>query len=100
MIINNDKSSNHDKTYQEFKKRFNAMSDEELIGAFNHEVGNPGWTSSRATYLSLLHEEFEQRGYDYSAIGDKGSLSFKNRVALVNGKTIVTDDINTTPNAS
>lgn len=50
-----------EKTYQEFKKRFNDMSDDELIGAFNREVGKPGWTGSRATYLSLMNEEFEKR---------------------------------------
>ncbi|MDO8569238.1 MAG: hypothetical protein Q7R89_00390 [bacterium] len=89
----------HEKTYQEFKKRFSAMSDEELIGAFNREVGNPGWTSSRATYLSLLREEFEKRGYDYSAVGGNGGLSLKNKVELVGGKTVVIDEFNTMLNA-
>lgn len=60
------------KTYKEFQERLNTMSDEELIDAFNREVGNPGWTSSRAVYLVALHEEFEKRHYDYSIIKDNG----------------------------
>ncbi len=78
----------HEKTYQEFKERFNKMSNEELISAFNREVGNPGWTSSRATYLALMNEEFEKRKFDYSAIGSSGGLSLKNKVELVDGRDL------------
>lgn len=89
----------HEKTYQEFKERFNKMSNEELISAFNREVGNPGWTSSRATYLALMNEEFEKRKFDYSAIGNSGGFSLKNKVELVDGKTVVVDEFNTMLNA-
>jgi len=65
------------------------MSNEELIDVFNCEVGNSGWTSSRASYLAALGEEFENRNYDYSDIGDTGRLSFKNKVKLIFNKIIV-----------
>lgn len=79
------------KTHQEFQERFNAMSDDELIDAFNREVGNPGWTSSRVTYLSLLHEEFKKRHFDYSVIGSVGGLSLNKKVKLID-KEIVFDE--------
>ena len=66
------------------------MSDEQLIEAFNHEVGNRGWSNSRSLYLSALHDEFENRNYDYSDIGELGALSFKNRVKII-GKKILID---------
>lgn len=72
---------------KEFRDRFAAMSEEQLVGAFNREVGNSGWTSSRAAYLAALRDEFNVRGYDYSAIGKEG-FSLKNKVKLVD-KTIV-----------
>lgn len=72
---------------KEFRERFATMNDEQLVGAFNEEVGNSGWTSSRAAYLAALHDEFDARGYDYSAIGKDG-LSLRNKVKLV-GKTLV-----------
>jgi hypothetical protein len=83
-----DKSSimSDDPRYQEFRKRFAAMSDEELIGAFNREVGNPGWVASRGFYLLALHDEFENRGFDYSAIGSKGGLSLRNTIKLAGKK--------------
>ena len=80
--------SNPEKNYIEFRERFGNMTDEQLIAVFNGDVGKSGWVSSRGYFHIALREEFEKRKYDYSAIGDKGSLSFKNRVNLV-GKKIV-----------
>jgi hypothetical protein len=71
----------------EYAERFKKMSDDELVAAFNREVGNPGWTSSRASYLAELRREFTAREYNYSAIGDEASLSFKSRIRL-NGKML------------
>lgn len=53
--------SDPDKNYIEYKKRFGDMTDEQFLGIFNREVGNSGWTSSRASYLVALREEFEKR---------------------------------------
>lgn len=79
--------------HQEFKERFNAMNDDELIGAFNREVGNPGWTGARAIYLSLLREEFGRRKFDHSAIiADSGGLSLKRKMNLVDGKLVAEND--------
>ena len=71
----------------EFQKQLKSYNDEELINRFNEEVGNKGWGTARASFLSALHEEFNLRGFDYSVIGDTNSLSFKNKITLIN-KTI------------
>ena len=70
------------KIYQEIRGRFLNMSDKELIDAFNREVDNNGLTSTRAIYLSALHEEFERRHYNYSVIGNDKRLSFKKRIRI------------------
>ena len=72
--------------HKEYQDRFKKMSDDQLIDAFNREAGNAGWTSSRGSYLAALHQEFKARGYDYSIIGDKNSLSLKRKVQLVGKK--------------
>lgn len=64
------------------------MSEEELVEAFNHEVGNPGWVSARGEYLFALQEEFGKREIDFSAIGDKTRMSVANKIGL-SEKTIV-----------
>lgn len=69
-----------------FAERFAEMSDAELISAFNREVGNRGWTSARARYLSMMRKEFDKRSFDYSSIGDDTSMSYKNKIVLVGKK--------------
>lgn len=41
------------------------MSDAELVEAFNKDVGNPGWVSARAAFLTALRDEFERREINY-----------------------------------
>ncbi len=77
-------------TYEEYKKILKSKTGEQLIEAFNREVGNPGWASSRASYLAALHDEFEEHRYDYAEIGDKYELSLARKVKLV-GKKIRAD---------
>jgi hypothetical protein len=68
------------------KTRFEKYSNVELLEAFNREVWNKWWTSTRAEFLSELHNEFDNRWFDYSEIWDKKSLSFKNHIILENDK--------------
>jgi hypothetical protein len=72
----------------DFIERFKAMSDIELIEAFNKEVGNPGWVSARAAYLMALHDEFVRRGFDYSSIGSAAGLSLATRIKLIDKKIV------------
>jgi len=69
-------------------EKLQKMTDEQLIDLFNKDVGNPGWVGARASFHSALYKEFENRGFDFSVIGNKNSLSFANKVTLI-GKKIV-----------
>jgi hypothetical protein len=68
----------------EFQGKLMKYSDEELINAFNREVGNNGWCSARGSYLTAMHNEFDRRRIDYRAVGDSVSLCFRQKVSLVN----------------
>ena len=74
--------------YEDYKRRMENYSDEELIEAFNSQVGNPGSGSAKVDFLSAIHDEFKERGYDYSAVGNEEELSFARKVKLI-GKKIV-----------
>jgi len=78
-----------DKSSSDYKERFESMTNEELVKAFNQEVGNSGWTSSRAKYLTALREEFINRNIDLSAIGNEQGLSYAKKIRL-NGNIIET----------
>jgi hypothetical protein len=89
-VINADGSTSYttpEAVYDQFVARFKRLTDEELIAAFNRDVGNPGWVSSRASYHSALQKEFERRGFDYSAIGGEHWLSWRHKIKL-SGKVI------------
>jgi len=72
--------------FEKFLQNLKALTDNELIEAFNKEVGNSGWVSARGAYLSAMHTEFKRRKFDYSQIGDERSLSLANHVRLGQGK--------------
>lgn len=56
--------SDPQKNLEDFRKRFEDMSDEQLIDTFKAELGKPGCVSSRAMFHSALREEFEKRGLE------------------------------------
>ncbi len=69
--------------YEQFRDRFRASADQELIDAFNREVDKAGWVGARGAYLAALHDEFMARGFDFSAIGDQRALSLRRKIRLV-----------------
>ena len=54
--------------YEEFKKRFEAMSDEELLDIYNKDKAKPGQVRARGEFRNALREEFEKRGYAYPTL--------------------------------
>ena len=83
--------SQQDLTYEKFRAGFSDRSDQQLVETFNGQVGNNGWTSSRASFLAALHDEFKCRDFDFSAIGGEDRLNLGQRIRLEKRK-IVTED--------
>ena len=81
-----------DEHYRDYRARLAAYSDADLVAAFNREVGNPGWTSSRGAYLRALHDEFVERGFDLTDIGGAEEMSLGSRIKLRGKKKIVADE--------
>ena len=77
------------KLYEKYMKALDQYTDQEIIKAFNKEAGNCGWGTARASWLGALHKQFDKRNFDYSAIGDKGSMSIKSKIKL-EGKVVST----------
>ena len=68
-----------------FAAQFAAAS----LNSFNHEVGNHGWSSARASYDHALIAEFLRRGINVSAIYDGSSISFAKPVSLQDNTLII-----------
>ena len=75
-------TESHNKYYQEYAARFAAASSQSLVESFNKEVGNPGWTSVRASFIAALIDEFRNRGIDISAVNDGQSTVFNHHILL------------------
>jgi len=75
--------------YKECREKLQKMSDDQLIEVFNKDVGNSGWVGARARFHSALREEFENRGFDFSGIGNKNKLSFANKIILIDKKIVI-----------
>ncbi len=86
-------STSHNKYYQEYAARFAAATSQSLIESFNREVGNPGWTSVRASCIAALIDEFRNRSIDISAVNDGRSTDFNHHVRLEEtGKRLILID--------
>lgn len=74
---------------KEYKKTLQRMDDIQLISRFNEDVGKPGWVAARGRFHEAIKNEFHNRGFDYSAIGNKNWFSFKKKITLSNQKIIL-----------
>jgi len=69
--------------YLDFENRFSNFSNDQLISAFNIEVGNMSGGLTHVSYLAALHNELHKRDLDYSDIGNSETLSFNEKVELL-----------------
>ena len=69
---------------------FSKMSNHQLVQRYNQELGNPGWTTSRANFLSDLSAELIKRQIDVSVISTdgKGLNLSKDYEAFISGKKV------------
>jgi len=74
--------------YEEYMALMRDDTDQEIVDAFNKQVGNPGWVTARAGYLAAIRKQLNERGMDYSEIGDKTVMSYRYCVVL-EGKTLI-----------
>lgn len=72
-----------------FRRRFRSASLEELIGAFNRDVGNSGWVAARGSFHMALREAFLATGLDCSSFISDGGMSLRYRIRL-EGSALVT----------
>ena len=77
--------------FNQFAAIFAASSLDSLMGSFNNQVGNRGWSSARAAHNTALVGELSRRGIDLSAVSDGQSVSFTHHVKLYDNKIVAID---------
>jgi hypothetical protein len=74
----------------EFESRFAGFTTQALVEAVNRQVGNPGWTSTRARHDLALRQELLRRNVDCTSFITEDSICFRVPVRL-DGDRIVQD---------
>ncbi len=77
---------------KEFADRFSKKTDQELINAFNGEVGNNGRCTARGYYLHALRNEMENRDFDVSLVIKGDSTYYNRKVKIVNKKLVFVEN--------
>jgi hypothetical protein len=72
----------------QFTEVLRTITNSELVELFNQEINKSGWGTARASYLSAIHQQFIQRSFDISNVGDQVSLSFAGKVKLLGNKIV------------
>lgn len=84
----------YSKYSEELEKRFRNMSDEQLIDTFNGDTNKSVWITARARFHEALRKEFDNRGFDYSALLAGGGYSLKNKIKLMGKKIVIRNEFN------
>ena len=80
--------------WNEFDERYKDASVEELVRAFNRDVGNRGWVSARGRFHIALAEAFLRTGLDCSSFietdeqGGPTSMSLDRHIRLEGARLI------------
>lgn len=74
--------------FDHFTNELSDLSNDEIIERFNGEVGIRAFGIPRQGYLWALRNQIENRGIDYSDVGDDKFMSYATKVYLINNKMI------------
>lgn len=95
LVLNYTFLKNNILNSQDYKKQylseFKLLTDQELSEGFNGKVRRRYFNIAISGYMSAMREEFDQRGIDYSAIGDEKSMSYANKIKIVDSLVILDD---------
>jgi hypothetical protein len=72
-----------------YARLFLVCTNQELVEAYNREVGKENWVNGRADYLFHLQRELLGREVDCSAVIIGRTLSMQHRVTLVDNRLVV-----------
>jgi len=75
--------------FDEYNQRMDSSSDEDVVEAFNGQVGNQGSGMAKMAYLSALRAQLTKRKIDFSAVGNSESMSYAYKVILKGKKIFI-----------
>ena len=78
----------------DLSKRFEQITDEELVETFNEQVGCAAWVTARMYYLHCLRNEIRNRKFnsdilfEFDDAGKTRSFKLSKKVKLLKGKLV------------
>ena len=75
--------------YEENLAIFKRKTVQELIDAFNRQVGNKGWTGTRGAYGAALRKALDESGYSLDeTVFTPNFTSYRRKIILDKGKIV------------
>ncbi|TYA55711.1 hypothetical protein [Formosa maritima] len=73
---------------QKYLQKFKNLTDNELAEEFNRKVGIKYFNFAIQGFMDAMREELIRRKIDFSEIDHENSMSYKNKVKILNCKII------------
>lgn len=76
-------SNQHKKAYLTQLKK---LTNNELVEQFNSKVGIRYFNFAIQGFMGAMREELQSRKIDYTEIGNEKTMSYANKIKIINGK--------------
>ena len=76
---------------QHYLKEFKNLTDKELAEKFNGQVGIRYFNFAIQGFMNAMSEDLERRELDYREIGNEMSISYANKIKILDGKITLKD---------
>ena len=76
---------------QHYLKEFKYLTDKELAEKFNSQVGIRYFNFAIQGFMNAMREDLERRELDYREIGNEMSISYANKIKILDGKITLKD---------
>ena len=76
---------------QHYLEEFKYLTDKELAEKFNSQVGIRYFNFAIQGFMNAMREDLERRELDYREIGDEMSISYANKIKILDGKITLKD---------
>jgi hypothetical protein len=80
--------TNSNQYKKEYLIQLKKLTDNELAEQFNSKVGIQYFNFSIQGFMGAMREELQSRKIDYSEIGDEKTMSYANKMKIIDGKII------------
>ena len=78
--------TNSNKYKKAYLEQLKYLTNNELVEQFNSKVGIRYFNFAIQGFMGAMREELQSRGIDYTEIGNEKTMSYANKIKIINSK--------------